>query len=486
MKVVLRIVAGQTCGKSFEYTQADTLLFGRASDAHVQIAGDKMVSRNHFSLLISESECRVRDLGSANGTYVGRTGRFFRYGGSSTLPNGAVAAPDGALDTALHDGDTISVGETRIEIMIETEEDKTCIQASAPDNLERTMQQNHPPIMAVETPHVMPETKTAVLTVIEQAAKFEARFPNAPRFDGYEILEKLGEGGMGVVVKARRANDGKFVAIKTMIPPKGPNASKMIEAFEREVRVHAGLKHPQIVEQLDVVRSGPVLGVVLEFVDGMDLSQLIQSHGGKLAIADAGPLMLDILAGLAHAHAAGVVHRDLKPENVFVMNTVSRWVAKVADFGLAKSYEATGKSLFEIAGTPPFWPREHVTSYASLYPASDVFSIAAVFYLMLTGIHARDGMNAMLEKVKAAKRRPGFGDYVQVLATGKVVPIEKNLPGIPSSVAAVLNRALREEELPESIQKDKNALRAKLAEMRYPNAGAFRDALALALRSSNA
>ncbi len=115
-----------------------------------------------------------------------------------------------------------------------------------------------------------------------------------------------------------------------------------------------------------------------------------------------------------------------------------------------------------------------------MYPASDVFSIAAVFYWMLTGAHARDGMTAMLERYAASGRKPGFGDYTQVITAGKIVPILQRLPSLPPGIAKVLDRALSEAELPHAVQTDKNALRAKLAEMRFPNAGAFKDALAMA------
>ena len=487
MRVTLTVTSGPASGKTFEFTQSDTLLFGRASDAHIQILGDKLVSRNHFSLLISESECCVRDLDSANGTYLGRAGKYSRYGGKSPLPPGAIEASDGALEIDLLDGDVISVGETKLTVHIEAPDDKTLVQKAAPDDLDRTMIQKAAPDDAKAAAATLATERYAqpIASILPTVMARPA--PNAPQFDGYECLAKIGEGGMGFVIKARRTTDGErvksgqIVAIKTMIPPKGPNASRAIDAFEREIRVHSGLKHPNIVDLIEVVRTRSLLGVVLEFVDGMDLGKFVQSRGGKVPIADAAPLMLDVLSGLAHAHSAGIIHRDLKPENIFLTKDSAHWVAKVADFGLAKSYEASGKSLFEIAGTPPYWPREHITAYAQLYPASDVFSIAAVFYWMLTGVHAREGMSEMLSKLAAAGRRPGFGDYTQVITSGKIVPIAQRLPALPAVVSAVFDRALKEEELPRAIQNDKNALRAKLAEMRFPNAGAFRDALATAL-----
>ncbi len=496
MRVTLTVTSGPAAGKVVEFTEADTLLFGRATDAHVQILGDAMVSRNHFSLLVSERECRVRDLDSANGTYVSHNGRYLRYGGKSALPAGAIGAPDGAVETALQDGDIVSVGDTKMSVKIEAPKDATKVQTLAPDESERTMQQVVPPTDTVARKPTAIPTISEIVEVEHRSLQAAStspkptppRFSNAPHFEGYDLLDVIGKGGMGTVFRARRTKDsaavkaGRIVAIKTMQTPKGPNAIRLIDAFEREIRIQASLKHSHIVEQLDVVRSGPVLGVVLEFVDGKDLAKYVKDSGGRVALASATPLMLGVLSGLACAHAAGIVHRDLKPENIFLANDNGRKLAKVADFGLAKSYEASGKSLFEVAGTPPYWPREHITAYQSLYPASDVFSIAAVFYWMLTGVHARDGMSEMLSGFAASGRRPGFGDYTQVITAGKLVPIAQRLPGFPPAIAKIFDRALKEDELPRNIQNDKNALRAKLSEMRFPNAGAFKDALAMAAR----
>ncbi len=364
MRVLFTVTSGPASGMTFEFTQTDTLLFGRASDAHVQIVGDKMVSRNHFSLLVSETGVRVRDLDSANGTYVARKGRYLRYGGKAALPPGAVAAPDSAAETALLDGDVISVGETKMSVTIEAPDDRTLVQSLAPDESERTMVQAVAPetgTAAILGGPVSPDTQVAPCAAKDGGGPSPAtlktvaatsqpkRVPNAPDFAGYELLDKIGEGGMGMVLRARRISDGRIVAIKTMHPPKGPGAVRMVDAFEREIRIQAGLKHSHIVEQLDIVRAGPVLGVVLEFVDGVDLARFVKDSGGKVPVAGAMPLMQGVLSGLACAHAAGIVHRELKPENIFLAKNNGKWVAKVADFGLAKSYEHSGKSLFEVS-----------------------------------------------------------------------------------------------------------------------------------------
>jgi serine/threonine protein kinase len=138
--------------------------------------------------------------------------------------------------------------------------------------------------------------------------------------------------------------------------------------------------------------------------------------------------MLGALEGLAHAHSQGFVHRDLKPQNILV----HQGVARISDFGLAKNFQQAGLSGFTLtgnyAGTPFFMPREQIINYKHVKPVSDVWSIAATFYHMLTGYfpYPFDG-----------KRDP-----IDVILNEAIVPIEKRDKALPVSTAAVLNRSL--------------------------------------------
>ncbi|HET9314710.1 MAG TPA: protein kinase, partial [Vicinamibacteria bacterium] len=156
-------------------------------------------------------------------------------------------------------------------------------------------------------------------------------------------------------------------------------------------------------------------------------------------------MALQALAGLAHAHARGVVHRDLKPENLLLGGDDAR--VKIADFGLAKSFEQAGWSGLTatgaVAGTLFFMPREQLTSFRVVRPVSDVWSMAATLYFLLTRQYARDF-------------RPGQ-DPLQVILGGGVVPIRARDPRIPETVARVIDRALADDP-----------------EQRYPTAAEFR------------
>ena len=134
----------------------------------------------------------------------------------------------------------------------------------------------------------------------------------------------------------------------------------------------------------------------------------------------------------------------------------------------------------QTGGTPPYWPREQFTYYKYLYPASDVFSIAAVFHQMLTGGYVREGFEAMFRNCQALKRTPFVSDYAKVIMANAPVPLRKRNPSVPSPVAEVIDRALRETE----VAADETEMRTVLAGLRYPDAGAFRSALANALKAA--
>jgi hypothetical protein len=315
-------------------------------------------------------------------------------------------------------------------------------------------------------------------------------------FPGYEVVDVLGSGGMGVVYKAVRKRDKLIVAIKSLLP-NVPVSFENYRIFHREIELTSKLKHPNIVEVLD---HGNVKGAyycVLEYVDGLSLKDYIHEVGGKLTLKQALPLMMDTLAGLAAAHSAnietraagprmlsGIVHRDLKPENILLKRDAFGWVPKIADFGIAKSFESAGMTDMTIAGvcgTPTYWPREQLTHYRYLHPATDVFSIAAVFYEMLSGKCARPGMQETLMQCHKRSVSPELADFMRVIGSNPIPPISEVVPTLPAPVAAVIDKALLEIEVP----LDEFEMRETLQRLRYADAGAFREALASAFKYSN-
>lgn len=145
--------------------------------------------------------------------------------------------------------------------------------------------------------------------------------------------------------------------------------------------------------------------------------------------------MVQTLKGLQFAHDQGIVHRDLKPQNLLLQQAERGWMVRIADFGLAKSFEQAGLSGMTAtgtaAGTPGFMPREQLTNYRHLDPASDVWSIAATFYSLLTGCVPREFP-------------PGV-DPIRVVLQHPPVPIRERDPSIPAELAAVFDRALEDD-----------------------------------------
>ncbi len=208
----------------------------------------------------------------------------------------------------------------------------------------------------------------------------------------YELVAPLGEGGMGTVYRARRLHIGDEVAVKVLHRKFLPDA-EAIERFRREARSAALLTHPNVVtihDFSDARSDGSPAYIVMELVKGVSLRGLLKREGrldGRRAVE----LMGDICAGVGVGHKRGVVHRDLKPDNVIIAPPAAeggREVAKVVDFGIAKLRDATGSldltQTGALLGTPLYMAPEQCRG-ERLGPSTDVYSLGAMLYEMLTG-----------------------------------------------------------------------------------------------------
>jgi TPR repeat protein/tRNA A-37 threonylcarbamoyl transferase component Bud32 len=206
----------------------------------------------------------------------------------------------------------------------------------------------------------------------------------APHFPQLELLECLGRGGMGVVYKARQPRLGRFVALKVLAREK-EKEPRFAERFTREAQALARLNHPNIVTVYDFGEADGLYYLLMEYVDGMNLRQLLQTR--KLAAEEALVIVPSICEALQYAHQQGIVHRDIKPENI-LMDKQGR--VKIADFGIAKLLGAEGAATAltgeqQVMGTPHYMAPEQMEKPDLVDHRADIFSLGVVFYEMLTG-----------------------------------------------------------------------------------------------------
>ena len=200
----------------------------------------------------------------------------------------------------------------------------------------------------------------------------------------YQLLEKVGEGTMGIVYQARDVRLNRFVAVK-VLPPLLAVGSDAVRRFLREAQIASALNHPNIVTIHDVGQDLGVEFIVMEYVPGRSLAEMVPRRG--LSVVTALEYAVQIARALAAAHEAGIVHRDLKPSNVRI---TERGLVKVLDFGLAKPSVPFSAPPFDetragtILGTVGYMSPEQVRAQ-HVDARSDVFSFGVLFYEMLTG-----------------------------------------------------------------------------------------------------
>lgn len=412
MQVNLKVVAGPYVGRIFSFTQHDSFLIGRSPDAHLYLPDDRFFSRNHCLLEINPPHSFIRDLGSTNGTFVNgmRVGEAF-----------------------LKNGDQIQGGETILVVEVTTANDK---------DLSETTQEvirARPVLVMVECMNCgrreeaqasAPDEK---LTFLCEECRIELkRCPQS--VPGYDTVKLLGRGGMGCVMLGREHKTGRAVAIKTLLPEFAVSERAM-QRFLREIDVAASLRHKNIVEFIDRGTHNGVVYLVTEFVEGMDASKLAESQGGHLSYADGISIIIQALDALSYAHAEGYIHRDFKDQNILVGGHSPDYLAKLTDFGLAKSFTHSGMSgvtmAGEMAGTLAYMPPEQLRNFRDVKPQSDIYAVGMTAYSLLSGTLALD-----------LKGKSSVNDTIRAIFEQTCVPLKQRAPHVPNQVCEIIDRAL--------------------------------------------
>jgi serine/threonine-protein kinase len=430
MQVNLKVTAGPYKGRIFSFTQHDTFLIGRSPDAHLCLPNDRYFSRNHCLLEMNPPHSYLRDLNSTNGTFL----------------NG-----HRVKDAFLKNGDRIQCGETILTVEVTAESNdvsETTQDAGVPAR---------PVLVMVECVNcgrreqAQASSPDEHLTFLCEDCRIELkRSPQS--IPGYETVRLLGRGGMGCVMLGREQSTGRAVAIKTLLPEFAVS-DKAMRRFMREIDVAAALKHKNIVEFLDRGTHNGVVYLVSEFVDGCDAQKLAEEQGGLLCYEDGISIISQSLDALAFAHDQGYIHRDFKDQNILVSGRSPNLVAKLTDFGLAKSFTHSVMSgvtmAGEMAGTLAYMPPEQLRNFRDVKPQSDIYAVGMTAYSLLTGKLAID-----------LSRNSSVNDTIRAIFEQPPIPLRQRGPHIPQAVCEIIDRAL-----------------AKDPAQRWKSAGAMRTAL---------
>ena len=241
---------------------------------------------------------------------------------------------------------------------------------------------------------------------------------------GYRLLRRLGGGGMGAVYEAEDAASGRRVALKLVLPEYAGSAEAVMR-FRQEGRLASTVAHPRCVFVLAVDEEGGRPFIVMELMPGATLDDLVRQKG-PLPPEEAVVKILDVIEGLEEAHRRGLIHRDVKPSNCFLE---ANGRVKIGDFGLARSLVREGKLTRTGAfiGTPQYASPEQI-KLETVDPQSDVYSVAATLYYLLTGRAPYQGGDAMATLARIVSEKPP--------------PMRSIRPGLPRALDKVVLRGL--------------------------------------------
>jgi len=446
----LEVIEGPEKGRFFEFDQADSFLVGRSPRAHFVLdpKADRKISRTHCLLDFRPPHCLLQDLESRNGTFVNGM-RVRRH--------------------ELSDQDEIRVGRTVLRLHIDFGELNTQ-QISAEPEVGIS-----PRTMAVIPPTIrLPAQETSRGPVLcWKCSKDLSRradrdhmvaelpdslylCPNCARDDfygaasgkkigDYRVLREIGRGGMGVVYKTLHEPTCRLTALKKILP-EAARDPKSLKMFDREMAVQSMLVHPNLVRILERGQHEGSYFFASEYLAGGDAHHLIsQVFKGPAPASIVIRIGIDILRGLDALHSGGFVHRDLKPANFLLTRTCDtpQWSAKITDYGLAKSFEDAGNSLFdftrmgEIAGSMMFMPPEQILEYRFVKPTADLYALGVSLYFMLTTSYSVDFSFGAAEKGQKV-RNP-----VEIILDDPPIPILERRPELDNRLAQIIDRAVQ-------------------------------------------
>ena len=245
--------------------------------------------------------------------------------------------------------------------------------------------------------------------------------------DRYQLLERLGSGGMADVYRSRDLMLDRYVAIKVLRKDFSTNP-EFQNQFRLEARAAANLSHPNIVTVHDFGFADNLLYIVMEYIPGKDLKQLIRDKG-RFSVQDGIPLLVQACAGIGYAHRAGLVHCDVKPHNMLVSNDGR---LKVTDFGIARALASivNNERTDVVWGSPLYFAPEQAAGEPPS-PASDVYSLGVVMYELLCGTPPFTASTA--------------DELARLHISARPIPIREYIPDIPIALEEIITKVLSKE-----------------------------------------
>ncbi len=267
------------------------------------------------------------------------------------------------------------------------------------------------------------------------------------RLGSHTIIKEIGRGGLGIVYLAEDKAAKTVEALKILHPELLANKANL-ERFKREMENNRILFHPNIVRLKTCETGGAIAYYTMEYCNGGSTRDMFEKRNAVLPLDEAMRIITQALSGLDYAHnieiqniklrdgsvgkGRGLVHRDIKPENLLIHRTENSFTIKIADFGLSKAYQLAGlygnTQTGSVGGSLPFLSRQQLINYKYSKPEVDIWSVAAVFYFLLTGANPRNS--------------EGEKNPFNAVLRNDPIPIRKRSPAIPKKIADILDRAL--------------------------------------------
>lgn len=408
MKVTLTIENGHERGRKLVFENPGQYTLGRGKEHEpYRLGSDARISRSHFMIEVTTKAAILHDL-SSNGTFLG--------GREERVDNHILAT-----------GDVIIAGDTVLRVSLSDFTQIFCHICGSAGPISNGYKGDDKPIFYCSSCRAALSENPVLPT-------------------GYELLGKLGRGGLGSVFLARNSQ-GTERAVKVLLPQHVTDITAR-QRFLREATILAQLRHPNIVRhihlcELEFEQRPGIFAIVMEYFPGRGADLVLKELGApglprRLAVT----IVDQVLAGLAYAHAQGVVHRDVKPGNILVLleNTMrgipEQAQVKLCDFGLAKQYISAEDSFVTVSPTPIgtifYMAPEQIRDFVNTKPPSDIYAAGAVLYRLLTGRYTHDFPSDPVS----------IEHYDQVLQRGRMVPIQKRDSSIPPALASVVMKAL--------------------------------------------